>query len=514
MRKVIIFGLIFAFFLGPGFIWTPDYILAEKKEEVLSEIILKAVAGEGIKTPVGEIVSFDGSGTINPRNLSLTYIWDFGDGNEAEGEKTSHPYSRPGEYKVSLTVKSGKNISQDSLSVFVYNDTVVFISDGSKSDKAISDLENYAKGLRILLVNIQDTRKKPDYAIENELAEKLTQYIQDLARTEIIITWTKNSRGLAALSKFTQGLNSSDLKNVSFADKAIVNIDSLSFDVLSPQAQSTFDVLQPKFIALSQNKAIKDIIGARSTEKVIPVLKDIKINQGIDYKIIGAHSKRAMKKLGFTNFLSHVIDFMVNEGVPINTIALVLMLPVIATIVALSRQILGIKAFGIYTPTIITLAFLATGLKYGLFVFLVVLAAGTLTRIFLKRFRLLYLPRMAIVLSIVSLSIIGMLAYAASSRRTVLISMSIFPMLILITLVEKFVAVQIKRGLLTAITLSLETLAISVFCYYVMSWEILRNFILIYPEIIFLSLLFNFFLGKWTGLRLFEYVRFRKVIKG
>jgi len=121
---------------------------------------------------------------------------------------------------------------------------------------------------------------------------------------------------------------------------------------------------------------------------------------------------------------------------------------------------------------------------------------------------------MAIVLSIVSLSIIGMLTYAASSRRTVLISMSIFPMLILITLVEKFVAAQIKRGLLTAITLSLETLAISVFCYYVMSWEILRNFILIYPEIIFLTLLFNFFLGKWTGLRLFEYVRFRKVVKG
>ncbi len=513
MRKVIIFGLIFAFFLGPGFIWTPDYISAEKEETPL-KTSLRAVAGEDVKTSVEEVVSFDASETINPRNLPLTYIWDFGDGNEAEGERTSHPYSRPGEYKVSLTVKSGKNIYQDSLSVFVYNDTVVFISDGSKSSKILSDLENYAKGLRILLVNIQDTRKEPDYVIENGLAEKLTQYIQDLARAEIIITWTENSRGLTALSKFTQELDPSDLKNVSFADKAIVNIDDLSFDVLSPQAQSTFDVLQPKFVALSQNKAIKDIIGARSTEKVIPVLKNIKINQGIDYKIVGSYSERAMKKLGFTNFLSHVIDFMVNEGVPINTIALVLMLPVIATIVALSRQILGIKAFGIYTPTIITLAFLATGLKYGLFVFLVVLAAGTLTRIFLKRFRLLYLPRMAIVLSIVSLSIIGMLTYAASSRRTVLISMSIFPMLILITLVEKFVAAQIKRGLLTAITLSLETLAISVFCYYVMSWEILRNFILIYPEIIFLSLLFNFFLGKWTGLRFFEYVRFRKVVKG
>ena len=188
MRKVIIFGLIFAFFLGPGFIWTPDYILAEKKEEVLSEITLKALAGEDIKTPVGEVVSFDASETINPRNLPLTYIWDFGDGNEAEGERTSHPYSRPGEYKVSLTMKSGKNIYQDSLSVFVYNDTVILISDGSKSSKILSDLENYAKGLRILLVNIQDTRKEPDYVIENGLAEKLTQYIQDLARAEIIIT--------------------------------------------------------------------------------------------------------------------------------------------------------------------------------------------------------------------------------------------------------------------------------------------------------------------------------------
>ncbi len=57
---------------------------------------------------------------------------------------------------------------------------------------------------------------------------------------------------------------------------------------------------------------------------------------------------------------------MINQGVSEEAIILLLMLPIVATIIAFSRQVIGIKGFGIYTPLIISFAFLATGLKYGL----------------------------------------------------------------------------------------------------------------------------------------------------
>ena len=54
--------------------------------------------------------------------------------------------------------------------------------------------------------------------------------------------------------------------------------------------------------------------------------------------------------------------------------------------IAFFRQVIGIKAFGIYTPAIITFALLATNqIKYGITIFVTVIAVGTVTRFFLKK---------------------------------------------------------------------------------------------------------------------------------
>ncbi len=204
---------------------------------------------------------------------------------------------------------------------------------------------------------------------------------------------------------------------------------------------------------------------------------------------------------------------MVAQGVPEGTVILILMLPIVATVIAFARQVIGIKGFGIYTSLIITFAFLSTGLKYGLAIFVIVLVAGTLMRFIIKRLRLLYLPRMAIVLTLVTLVIMLMFLGAGFLGKTGFLKVSIFPILIIITLVEKFIAAQIEKGNRTAIILSLETVVLSILCYFIAGWPWLRNLIYLHPEWIFLTLIINVFLGKWTGLRLSEYFRFREVIK-
>lgn len=212
--------------------------------------------------------------------------------------------------------------------------------------------------------------------------------------------------------------------------------------------------------------------------------------------------------------ISPILTFFLSEGVPFETIKLILMLPLIATLIAFLRQVVGIKAFGIYTPLLVTFAFLATnGLKYGILIFVIIILVGMLMRIALKSFRLLYLPRVAIMLTVVALSILVMLAISGSLQRTGLASVSIFPILIMITLVEKFIAVQIEKGDRAAILLASETLVISILGFYLASWEGLIRFIAIYPWTILLTVPLNIMLGKWTGLRLSEYLRFGEIIK-
>jgi PKD repeat protein len=50
------------------------------------------------------IVSFDGSDSYDPDGYIVDYIWDFGDGNSANGVTALHTYTAPGSYTVTLTV--------------------------------------------------------------------------------------------------------------------------------------------------------------------------------------------------------------------------------------------------------------------------------------------------------------------------------------------------------------------------------------------------------------------------
>jgi len=200
--------------------------------------------------------------------------------------------------------------------------------------------------------------------------------------------------------------------------------------------------------------------------------------------------------------------------VPLDTVIMLFMLPIIVTLIAFFRQVVGIKAFGIYTPAIVTFAFLAIPqLRYGVVVFVTVIIVGMLMRYLLKRLKLLYLPRMAITLSIVAFSILLLLAMGGWMQRTGLAAVSIFPILIMVTLVEKFVGTQIEKGNRTALLLALETLAISIVGFYIASWTGLIKFIVVYPWVILATIPVNIFLGKWDGLRISEYVRFRDVLK-
>jgi len=53
---------------------------------------------------VGEVVSFDASGSVDPDGQIVQYLWDFGDGTFGQGVSTSHTYLRPESYVVALTV--------------------------------------------------------------------------------------------------------------------------------------------------------------------------------------------------------------------------------------------------------------------------------------------------------------------------------------------------------------------------------------------------------------------------
>lgn len=218
--------------------------------------------------------------------------------------------------------------------------------------------------------------------------------------------------------------------------------------------------------------------------------------------------------LGITNFLRLSIRSAVDQGVPANTIVLVLMFPVVIALIAASRHLVGLRGFGIFTPALVSVTFLATGLTAGFILFLVILLVATGGRVMIRKLRMPYMPRTSLLLWLVSLGVLALLILSPYLKFQDLANLSIFPILLMVLLGETFIEVQTKRSRQEAVEMTLETLLLAVVGYFLMKLEMVQMFVLGQPELVVVGVaVFNIFLGKFGGLRLMEYWRFKQLLK-
>lgn len=209
----------------------------------------------------------------------------------------------------------------------------------------------------------------------------------------------------------------------------------------------------------------------------------------------------------FTTFLTH-------NGVPLDAIIWLLITPIAITLVIIARHIFGIKGFGITTPLLIGFAFTTTGMTPGLIIFFAALSIGFLIRSLLARVRLLYLPKIALILSGITLAVLFLLPLLAASYGKPLAFPEIaFSLVILILSAEQFISSLNERGLRKTLSVILEVTALALATSYLATWQWLIGIVITYPLLIIIAIfLINLALGRWTGLRLSEYLRFKDIL--
>ncbi|MFZ3301260.1 MAG: 7TM domain-containing protein [Microgenomates group bacterium] len=203
------------------------------------------------------------------------------------------------------------------------------------------------------------------------------------------------------------------------------------------------------------------------------------------------------------------------SGVPENTIVLLLLLPIVATVIAGTRQIIGIRGFGIFLPAALSITFVAIGPILGILLFMAIVVISTTVRIITRKLKLKlqYLPRMALMLWFVSFGILGILFASPMIKYQPLLNVSIFPVLVLTLLVEDFTRIQLGKSFKTAIGLTYQTLILSLISYLFLTYAPFQKIVLLNPEIALLAtFVVDIILGKYIGLRFMEYWRFRKLI--
>ena len=277
-----------------------------------------------------------------------------------------------------------------------------------------------------------------------------------------------------------------------------------AIDELAPEATSPAEATDSAEASASaeERRRLQQLKEDDVTQPEQPEVKD---------RYLELLEQRPIDRVSLLNFFGYAVQYAVDKGVPANTIILVLLLPLLATIIAFVRHVIGLPSIGIFVPVALSITFISTGITAGLILIVSILLASSIARIFLKRVQLMQMPKVALSMFVVSLFIFLTLAVSAGTGLLVVRQISIFPVLLLILLSERVTQLHLERSPKETFNITFVTLVMGILGYLLLSYDGLRDTVLLYPEVVLLLIPANILIGRYFGLRLTEYYRFSPI---
>lgn len=191
---------------------------------------------------------------------------------------------------------------------------------------------------------------------------------------------------------------------------------------------------------------------------------------------------------------------------------LLLMLPLGGLIVALLRNVVGIRTFGVFLPVLIAFSLLETGFVTGILLFLfLILFVGLITRPF-DNMGLLHTPKLVISLTLMVL-VMALGNYAGELMQISWLSaLTLFPTIILTISAERFSKLILEDGFQKAKSTLFQTLLAVSVCFLLFSIKGLDEVLIVFPEILLLVISACMLLGRYVGLRWTELIRFQPLL--
>ena len=188
-----------------------------------------------------------------------------------------------------------------------------------------------------------------------------------------------------------------------------------------------------------------------------------------------------------------------------------LLIPFGILLIVILRNFVGLSSFGTFAPVLIALAFRETELFKGIMLFILIVSLGLGFRFYLERLRLLLVPRLAAVVTIVVLlmTTISIISYEMGMETG--LSVSLFPMIIISLVIERMSIVWEERGAGTALREGAGSLLMASLAFLVMGIDILRYWVAVFPEVNLIALGLLVAMGRYTGFKLTELWRFSRI---
>lgn len=220
---------------------------------------------------------------------------------------------------------------------------------------------------------------------------------------------------------------------------------------------------------------------------------------------------RPVTELGAVNFMAYWVQEAVRMGIPVNTIFLILLTPLLTFLVSFTRVVIGLPTLDMLVPIALAFALVAVGITVGLLVLAAILVASYVSKVSLSRLRIMFYPKRSLSMFFLAAAVFAALTLGVFLEFERILSVSIFPILILMLLGDMIVSVQLHKSSQETFLITGTTIAIGLAGYFAATSTAIQNLIILYPEIVLLVIPANILVGRYFGLRILEMFRFNKV---
>lgn len=227
--------------------------------------------------------------------------------------------------------------------------------------------------------------------------------------------------------------------------------------------------------------------------------------------IITLFEARPVTEFTVFDAMAYWVQESVRSGVPANTIFLILLTPLLALFVTFVRVVVGLPTLDMLVPIALAFALVAVGLAVGLLVLGAILIASYVAKKSLSKLRIMFYPKRSLSMAFLSISVFAALTLGVILDFDRILSVSIFPILVLMLLGDMIVSVQLHKSSSETFTITGTTIFIGLIGYIAATSETIQNTIILYPETVLLVIPLNLLIGRYFGLRFLELFRFNQV---
>lgn len=227
--------------------------------------------------------------------------------------------------------------------------------------------------------------------------------------------------------------------------------------------------------------------------------------------VITLFEARPVTEFSFLNAMAYWVQESVRSGVPANTIFLILLTPFLGLFVSFVRVVIGLPTLDMLVPIALAFALVAVGITVGLLVLGAILIASYIAKKSLSKLRIMFYPKRSLSMVFLAFSVFAALGLGVELGFERILSVSIFPILVLMLLGDLIVSVQLHKSASETFVITTTTVFIGLIGYAAAMSSIIQDTVILYPELIFLVIPANLLIGRYFGLRVLELFRFNEV---